>query len=274
MSKAAYLSPSLACCPLERLEAHVRELEQLGADLLHVDIMDGDFVANYCLGTEFVPLLHRITRLPLDIHLMVQRPEQKIAYFALAPRDFVTVHAESTPHVHKALAAIRAQGARAGLALNPATPLEACRWVLDDLDLLLIMTINPGFAGQKLVAQTLEKLRSAREMLDAAGSAALLAVDGNVSFENAKTMSQCGAARGAEKAGRLAKGRSRSTAVSERPGQHTGRRACGDRPEPGQCERPGPGSIPCNRFCGPASNRVPLPGGVPYAHRRRTVCGI
>ena len=90
MSKAAYLSPSLACCPLERLEAHVRELEQLGADLLHVDIMDGDFVANYCLGTEFVPLLHRITRLPLDIHLMVQRPEQKIAYFALAPRDFVT----------------------------------------------------------------------------------------------------------------------------------------------------------------------------------------
>ena len=142
MSKAAYLSPSLACCPLERLAAHVRELEQLGADLLHVDIMDGDFVANYCLGTEFVPLLHRITRLPLDIHLMVQRPEQKIAYFALAPRDFVTVHAESTPHVHKALAAIRAQGARAGLALNPATPLEACRWVLDDLDLLLIMTIN------------------------------------------------------------------------------------------------------------------------------------
>ena len=124
---------------------------------------------------------------------MVQRPEQKIAYFALDPRDFVTVHAESTPHVHKALAAIRAQGARAGLALNPATPLEACRWVLDDLDLLLIMTINPGFAGQKLVAQTLEKLRSAREMLDAAGSAALLAVDGNVSFENAKTMSQCGA---------------------------------------------------------------------------------
>lgn len=193
VSTAAYLAPSLACCPLERLEAHVRELEELGADMLHVDIMDGDFVANYCLGTEFVPLLHRITRLPLDIHLMVQRPEQKIDYFDITPRDYVVVHAESTPHIQKALAAIRARGARAGLALNPATPLEACRWVLDDLDLLLIMTINPGFAGQRLVAQTLEKLRNARAILDAAGSTALLEVDGNVSFENAEKMSRCGA---------------------------------------------------------------------------------
>lgn len=193
MSIATYLSPSLACCPLERLEAHVRELEELGADMLHVDIMDGDFVANYCLGTEFVPLLHRITRLPLDIHLMVQRPEQKIDYFDIGLRDYMVVHAESTPHVQKALAAIHARGAHAGLALNPATPLEACRWVLDDVDLLLIMTINPGFAGQRLVAQTLEKLHSARAMLDAAGSAALLEVDGNVSFENAEKMSRCGA---------------------------------------------------------------------------------
>lgn len=193
MGNGVYVSPSVACGPLERLEAHVRELEALGTEMLHVDVMDGEFVENYCLGTEFIPLLHRITALPLDIHLMVQRPERKLAYFEFRPQDHVVVHAESTPHIQKTLAAIRATGARAGLALNPATPLDACRWVLGDIDMLLIMTINPGFAGQKLVPQTLEKLRQARALLEQAGSAALLEVDGNVSFENAEKMSRCGA---------------------------------------------------------------------------------
>ena len=135
----------------------MHRLEQLGIEMLHVDIMDGNFVANYCLGTEFIPLLHRITKLPLDIHLMIQRPDQKLSFIPFESRDYVTIHAESTPHIQKTLAEIRRRGAKAGLALNPATPLDYCRWMLPDIDLLLVMTINPGFAGQKLVPQTLDK---------------------------------------------------------------------------------------------------------------------
>lgn len=182
MNYPAYISPSIACCPLECLEEHVHRLEQLGIEMLHVDIMDGNFVANYCLGTEFIPLLHRITKLPLDIHLMIQRPDQKLSFIPFESGDYVTIHAESTPHIQKTLAEIRRRGAKAGLALNPATPLDYCRWMLPDIDLLLVMTINPGFAGQKLVPQTLDKIRCAKELLERAGSTVLIETDGNVSF--------------------------------------------------------------------------------------------
>lgn len=192
MNYPAYISPSIACCPLECLEEHVHHLEQLGIEMLHVDIMDGDFVANYCLGTEFIPLLHRITKLPLDIHLMIQRPDQKLSFIPFESGDYVTIHAESTPHIQKTLAEIRRRGAKAGLALNPATPLDYCRWMLPDIDLLLVMTINPGFAGQKLVPQTLDKIRCAKELLEQAGSAALIEADGNVSFINAEKMRRAG----------------------------------------------------------------------------------
>ena len=101
MNYPAYISPSIACCPLECLEEHVHRLERLGIEMLHVDIMDGDFVANYCLGTEFIPLLHRITKLPLDIHLMIQRPDQKLSFIPFESGDYVTIHAESTPHIQK-----------------------------------------------------------------------------------------------------------------------------------------------------------------------------
>ena len=142
MNYPAYISPSIACCPLECLEEHVHRLEQLGIEMLHVDIMDGNFVANYCLGTEFIPLLHRITKLPLDIHLMIQRPDQKLSFIPFESGDYVTIHAESTPHIQKTLAEIRRRGAKAGLALNPATPLDYCRWMLPDIDLLLVMTMS------------------------------------------------------------------------------------------------------------------------------------
>ncbi len=182
----------IACCPLECLEEHVHRLEQLGIEMLHVDIMDGNFVANYCLGTEFIPLLHRITKLPLDIHLMIQRPDQKLSFIPFESGDYVTIHAESTPHIQKTLAEIRRRGAKAGLALNPATPLDYCRWMLPDIDLLLVMTINPGFAGQKLVPQTLDKIRCAKELLERAGSTVLIETDGNVSFINAEKMRRAG----------------------------------------------------------------------------------
>lgn len=193
MNGPVYISPSIACCPLERLEEHMRQLESMGIEMLHVDIMDGDFVSNYCLGTEFIPLLHRITNLPLDIHLMIQRPDQKLAFIPFEQNDYVTVHAESTPHIQKSLAEIHRRGAKAGLALNPATPLDYCRWMLPELDLLLVMTINPGFAGQRMIPQTLDKIRSAKRLLDEFRSSILIEADGNVSFINAEKMRRAGA---------------------------------------------------------------------------------
>lgn len=193
MNSPAYISPSIACCPLERLEEHVHQLESLGVEMLHVDIMDGDFVANYCLGTEFISLLHRITKLPLDIHLMIQRPDQKLSFFPFKANNYVVVHAESTPHIQKTLSEIRRRGGKAGLALNPATPLDYCRWMIPDIDLLLVMSINPGFTGQKLIPQTLDKMRCAKKMLEEAGSNALIEADGNVSFINAEKMRRAGA---------------------------------------------------------------------------------
>lgn len=188
-----YIAPSICCCDLSRLENSVRELERLQVEYIHVDIMDGEFVNNYCLGTEFLPLLHNMTAIPLDIHLMIMNPDRKLDYFSFAAEDIVTIHAESTNHIQKALAAIHARGAKAGLALNPATPVEHCEWVTDDLDLLLVMTINPGFAGQKLIPQTLQKIAQARRLADNCGHEILLEVDGNVSFENAARMSALGA---------------------------------------------------------------------------------
>lgn len=188
-----YISPSICCCDLSHLEESVRALEQLSVEYIHVDIMDGEFVSNYCLGTEFIPLLHRLTNIPLDIHLMITQPDRKLDYFSFLPGDIVSIHAESTFHAQKALAAIRARGAKAGLAINPATPVEHCKWVLEDLDVILIMTINPGFAGQKLVPQTLSKIAQARQLVNACGHEILLEVDGNVSFENAARMSREGA---------------------------------------------------------------------------------
>ena len=188
-----FISPSICCCDLSCLEESVHELARLHVEYIHVDIMDGEFVNNYCLGTEFIPLLHSMTNIPLDIHLMIMNPDRKLDYFSFAPEDVVTVHAESTNHIQKALAAIHERGARAGLAINPATPVEHCKWVTDDLDVLLIMTINPGFAGQKLVPQTLQKIAQARRLIDCCSREILLEVDGNVSFENAARMSALGA---------------------------------------------------------------------------------
>lgn len=188
-----YISPSICCCDLSRLRESVRELEAIQAEYIHVDIMDGEFVNNYCLGTNFVPLLRSLTKIPLDIHLMITNPERKLDYFSFAPNDIVTIHAESTPHIQKTLAEIRNRGGKAGLALNPATPLEYCKWITDDLDVLLIMTVNPGFSGQKLIPQTLRKISQARRLIDECGRTILLEVDGNVSFENAARMSSLGA---------------------------------------------------------------------------------
>ena len=187
------IAPSIMCSPLFQLDTYLTELERC-ADMIHVDIMDGSFVPNYTLGTDFVRQLKQTTTLPLDIHLMITDPERKLDWFTFGDGDYVSVHFEASRHLNNALGMIRQRGAKAMVAINPATPICALDSVLEDMDGVLVMTVNPGFAGQKMVDSTLQKIRRLRQYLDDADCQHVeIEVDGNVSFENAKRMSQAGA---------------------------------------------------------------------------------
>ena len=182
------------CVNFFELKKTVKDFEDCGIELIHVDIMDGCFVPNYTLGTDFIKALKKETDIPLDIHLMINDPEVKLDWFAFSEGDYVSVHAEATKHLHKALTAIRARGAKAMVALNPGTPISFIDCVLDDIDAVLLMTVNPGFAGQKLVPATLKKIRQLRDHLDQNGYGHIeIEVDGNVSYENAALMNEAGA---------------------------------------------------------------------------------
>lgn len=188
------ISPSVMCVDFLKIEETLRQMEACEIEYIHVDVMDGSFVPNYTLGTDFVKMLKASTTIPLDLHLMIDNPEQKLGWFAFGEGDFVSVHAESTKHLNKAIAEIHARGAKAMVAINPATPLCMLDSVLDDIDGVLLMTVNPGFAGQPLVESTLNKIRVLRDRLDQNGYAHLpIEVDGNVSFDNARRMNEAGA---------------------------------------------------------------------------------
>lgn len=194
MLNKALLVPSVMCIPpwngLRELDA----LKRIGTDYLHADIMDGEFVPNLMLGTESIKELRKISPLPLDIHMMVERPEDKLAWFDPQPGEYVSIHAESTKHLQRALIRVRDYGAKPMAALNPATPLCMVEDVLDDVDGILLMTVNPGFAGRKMVPQMLKKIARLREMLDTNGLQHVrIEVDGNVSFENCVKMREAGA---------------------------------------------------------------------------------
>ncbi len=180
MNHDVYISPSVLSADLTKLTDDVEKVVSGGADWIHVDVMDGHFVPNLTFGAGLVAALKRITDLPLDVHLMVERPEWYIAPFADAGASVITFHPETTAHMQRQLDQVRACGMLAGLALNPGTPLSYAEEVIDDLDLLLIMTVNPGFPAQRYIDTVTHKVARARALLDARASSARLEVDGGI----------------------------------------------------------------------------------------------
>ncbi|MDP2958363.1 MAG: ribulose-phosphate 3-epimerase [Longimicrobiales bacterium] len=187
------IAPSLLSCDFGHLAEEIAAAEQGGADWIHVDVMDGHFVPNVTIGPLITRAARRATKLPLDVHLMIEAPDRYLGAFADAGADLLTVHQEACPHLHRTLQSIRELGVRAGVALNPGTPLDAVRDVLAATDLLLVMSVNPGFGGQAYIPASAAKVGRARRLLDDVGSDAELEVDGGVDPGNAAELAAAGA---------------------------------------------------------------------------------
>jgi ribulose-phosphate 3-epimerase len=193
MSEKVKIAPSILSADFSRLGEHVREAEEAGADWLHVDVMDGHFVPNITIGPLIVSALKPITKLPLDVHLMIEKPERYFEAFVKAGADVLTVQVETCPHLHRTIQSIKELGIKAGVTLNPATPLVMIEDILPYVDLALIMSVNPGFGGQSYIPASTAKIHTLRQMLDAIGSQAELQVDGGVKADNAAQVVEAGA---------------------------------------------------------------------------------
>ncbi len=187
------IAPSILRADFGRLAEQVREAEAAGADAIHIDVMDGHFVPPITIGPMVVEAVRRATTLPLDVHLMIERPDLLIEAFRTAGASNLTIHVEATPHPHRVLQEIRAAGLSAGIGLNPGTPVSAIEELLSGVDTVLVMSVNPGWGGQPFIPSTVEKMRRIRELLDEGGLAAVLEVDGGVSRETAGACVTAGA---------------------------------------------------------------------------------
>ncbi len=187
------LAPSILSADFAALGRDIAAVERGGADLIHVDVMDGHFVPNITMGPPVVQAVKRVATRPLDVHLMIEEPDRYIEAFVTAGASMVSVHVEAVPHLHRTLSFIRSLGAQAGAVLNPSTPASALEAIAGDLDFVVVMSVNPGFGGQKFIPQSLDKIRRVRTLLSAAGSTAPIEIDGGVDASNIEAIAAAGA---------------------------------------------------------------------------------
>ena len=193
MANKYIIAPSILASDITQLGNEISKAEAAGADWIHVDVMDGRFVPNITMGQFIVEACRRVTQLPLDVHLMIEKPEDHLETFAKAGASGLTVHVETCPHLHRTLQHIRSLGCKAGVVLNPGTAVGAIEPVLGMADLVLVMSVNPGFGGQKFIPESLARIKEIRQKLDALGSSAWLEVDGGVSVETIGQLKEAGA---------------------------------------------------------------------------------
>jgi ribulose-phosphate 3-epimerase len=187
------ISPSILSADFARLAEAIQQVEAAGADWIHVDVMDGHFVPNFTVGPPMVEALRKVTKLPLDVHLMMTNPDEFIPEFAKAGADILTVHVETCPHLHRTVQSIKEQNVKAGISLNPATSATTLEYILGDVDLVLVMSVNPGFGGQKFIDSTLDKIRQIRNMITASKGSPYLEVDGGITVLNVASVLKAGA---------------------------------------------------------------------------------
>lgn len=187
------IAPSILSADFARLGEEIVDVEKGGADFIHVDVMDGHFVPNITIGPLIVEAIRPITRLPLDVHLMIENPDQYIEAFTKAGADYITVHVEACRHLHRTIHYIKSFGVKAGVVLNPATPVESIQHIIADVDMVLVMSVNPGFGGQKFIPEALVKIRQVKELAEAKNPTLEIEVDGGVNGETARLCVEAGA---------------------------------------------------------------------------------
>ena len=186
------LAPSILSADFSKLGEQVAQIENAGAHVIHVDVMDGHFVPNISFGATVMKSLLGKTKMPFDVHLMIENPDQYLEDFATDNTEIITVHAEACPHLHRTVQHIKSLGIKAGISLNPATPISVLDWIIEDIDLVLIMSVNPGFGGQKYIPSSLEKIKALKELKEKRNPNLEIAIDGGITMENIKMVTDAG----------------------------------------------------------------------------------